>query len=208
MKVGWLVVMELQQFLAIEEVNTQGDTDTVGGVLDIEDLGLGILEAALGDDNGIEIFDVLERRTEGETLLVLATEGDKGGHHRIGHGDTMTVMTDIAVHMEMTFTVPGTGDETGNLLVAGLDEHEIMHGATQVVTVTSVTFLVGEVLGIRIGNGLGKEHIRNEIFEKTQMLSSAFLVFELELTLDELGFEVDEDIPGLIVAYDVTFSHA
>ena len=201
-EVGGLIARECQGLLAMEEGNAQGDADAMGGVLHVEDLGLGILEGAGGDDSGVVVVDVLNGRTEGEALAVLAAQGDEGLHHRIGHGDATAGTTPIEVHVQAALTVPRATDKTGHLVGAGLDEHEVVHGTAKVVGISSIATLFSDILGIGIRDGLGQELIGYEILEKATAFPLTLLILLLQVVLNMLGLEVQHHVPMLVPTDD------
>ncbi len=190
MEVGGLVAGEREGLLAIEEGNAQGDADAGGGMLDVEDLGLGILEGAGGDDDGVVVFDVLDGWSEGEALLVLAAEGDEGLHDAVGHGDAAAGVTEVEMQVEASFEVPGLADEACELVGAALDEHEVAHGAPHVVGFLGVVLLFLEVLGVGVRDGLGEELVGDEILEEAQAFLAALLVLPLQEILYLFGVQV------------------
>ena len=189
-KVGGLVARELQRLLATEEGNAQGDADAMGGMLDVEHHRLGILEAALGNDNGIEIVDILDGRTEGKALAVLTTEGDEGCHHLVGHDDATTFATEVEMHVQTAFAIPAAADQTCHLDGTGLDEHKMVHGATKGVDIVSILRLLGQILGILVGDGLGEKLVRHKVLEEAQTFLSALLILLLQVVLYQLRLEM------------------
>ena len=173
----------------------------MGAMLDIEDHGLGVLERAFLDDDGVVGVEIDDGGTEGETLTVLTTGGNELLHLLLGHDDMTAVVVVVEEQLQACLAVPVATDKTGNLTVAGLDEDIATEGATEVVALLSQQGLLGSILGIGIGQGLGKEQIGYEIFEEPEPTAPALFVLPLQHQLDGLGFEMEHHEPPLGIAY-------
>ena len=81
---------------------------------------------------------VLAVGTEGEALAVLDEQGDEGRHLLLRQPDGLTVAGAAVVEVEASAAVPFTVEQTVDLVLGGLDKHEVVEDAAQGVVVVGL----------------------------------------------------------------------
>ena len=188
---------KLQTLHAAKHVDAQCETDAIGGVEDVNDIGCVALEETGVDGDQVVMDGSVNGETKGEADALFAKYLDERPHEVLRNSNGPPLSVAVVAKSHSSLRVPWALKQLADALLCRADENEVVEVVAQTVVfiLQQDTSIVLHPILLTHGDA-AEEAERNEIFIEQPLTVVCTDIFFLQPTLDALRIEVSHHIPA------------